>query len=82
MPSLTISVPAALREWVDSRVETGTYADAGDYLRDLIRHDQAEAAESDALAAALAEGEASGISDRQVPDILAGLKRELDGSAA
>jgi antitoxin ParD1/3/4 len=82
MPSLTISVPDALREWVDSRVEAGTYADAGDYLRDLIRHDQAESAENDALAAALAEGEASGVSDRQVPEILDALRQELGGKVA
>jgi antitoxin ParD1/3/4 len=75
MASLTISVPETLRDWVESRVETGVYADAGDYLRDLIRRDRAETAENTALAAALAEGEASGVSERQAPDILAALRQ-------
>ena len=32
--------------------------------------------------AALAEGDASGISERRVPDIVASMKRELGGEAA
>jgi antitoxin ParD1/3/4 len=82
MASLTISVPGALHDWVESRVEAGTYADASDYVCDLIRRDRAEAEENASIAAALAEGEASGLSERQAPDILAALRQELRGNAA
>jgi antitoxin ParD1/3/4 len=82
MASITISVPEALRDWVEARIQTGAYADASDYVRDLIRHDQHETTENEALAMALAVGEASGSSDRQVPEIMASLREELRGDAA
>ncbi|NNM74577.1 ribbon-helix-helix domain-containing protein [Enterovirga aerilata] len=82
MASLTISVPAALHERVESRVEAGTYADAGDCIRDLIRRDLTATGDDEALAACLAEGEVSGVSERQAPDILAALRQELRGTAA
>ena len=82
MTTLTISVLEPMRSWVETRVESGAYADAGEYLRELIRRDHKDGAERDELIAALAEGEASGTSERQVPDILAGLRRELSGDAA
>jgi len=37
---MTILLPDALGEWVRSRVATGRYATASDYLRDLISRDQ------------------------------------------
>jgi antitoxin ParD1/3/4 len=63
-----------MREWIDSQVESGEYANASDYLRDLIRHDQRQ---REALRLALIEGERSGISDRKVEDIIAAAKENL-----
>lgn len=40
MASMNISVPDSLREWVQSRIESGEYASVSDYVRDLIRRDQ------------------------------------------
>jgi antitoxin ParD1/3/4 len=40
MASLNISVPDSMREWVQSRIESGKYASVSDYVRDLIRRDQ------------------------------------------
>lgn len=79
MGSMTIAVPAPLRGWVQSRVEEGGYADAGEYVRDLIRRDQERVEERAAVVAALVEGEGSGVSARSVPDILAEMRREGDG---
>jgi Arc/MetJ-type ribon-helix-helix transcriptional regulator len=42
---LTFSFPPALQAWIESRVAEGRYADAGDYIRDLIRRDQGRAQE-------------------------------------
>jgi len=58
---------------VQHRIETGQYASVSDYVRDLIRRDQ-EASERQALVAALIEGEKSGLSKRDIPAILAGVK--------
>ncbi len=40
MASMNVSVPEALRIWVQSRIESGEYASVSDYVRDLIRRDQ------------------------------------------
>jgi len=40
MASMNVSVPESMREWVQSRIESGEYASVSDYVRDLIRRDQ------------------------------------------
>jgi antitoxin ParD1/3/4 len=56
MASINISVPDPMREWVEQRIGSGQYASASDYVRDLIRRDQAQ---KDALRAKIAAGLAS-----------------------
>ena len=74
MATLNVSMPDAMREWIDAQVEAGEYANASDYIRDLIRHNQRE---RDALRLALMEGEKSGTSNRSVLDIARQTKRRL-----
>ncbi len=74
MATLNVSLPDAMREWIDAQVESGEYANASDYIRDLIRHDQRE---RDAVRLALIEGEKSGRSARSVTDIARQTKRRL-----
>ena len=74
MATLNVSMPDALRAWIDAQVEAGEYANASDYIRDLIRHNQRE---RDALRLALIEGEKSGTSNRSVLDIARQTKRRL-----
>jgi antitoxin ParD1/3/4 len=38
--SMNVSVPKSMRDWVQSRIESGEYASVSDYIRDLIRRDQ------------------------------------------
>ena len=40
MATMNISVPDPMKDWVQSQVNTGTYANTSDYVRDLIRQDQ------------------------------------------
>jgi antitoxin ParD1/3/4 len=81
MASMNVSVPDPMRDWVQSRIESGQYASVSDYVRDLIRRDQMQAEEHNALVAALLDGEQSGVSKRRIPDILAALKKERRGKA-
>ena len=67
-------MPKTMREWINSQIEAGEYANASDYIRDLIRHDQRQ---RDKLRLALIEGEKSGISRRSVTDISRSAKRRL-----
>ncbi len=74
MATLNISMPDSMRTWIDAQVATGEYANASDYIRDLIRHDQRK---RDALRLALMAGEKSGRSSRSVTDIAHQTKRRL-----
>lgn len=47
MPTLNISLPDQLREWVSTQIQSGRYSSASDYLRDLIRSDQRVQHEAD-----------------------------------
>lgn len=67
---LNISIPPALKSWIDHRVTEGRYSSASDYMRDLVRRDQESEPNDIAwVKAMLAEGEASGVSD-EVPETI------------
>ncbi len=74
MASMNVSVPDPMRDWVQDRIESGQYASVSDYVRDLIRRDQAN--ERQAIVAALIEGEKSGISPDGIPEIIAQFLQE------
>jgi len=40
MASMNVSLPDAMKAWVERQVQSGQYANASDYIRDLIRTDQ------------------------------------------
>ncbi len=67
-------MPDQMREWIDAQIEVGEYANASDYIRDLIRHDQRQ---RDSIRLALIEGEKSGKSSRSAIDIARQTKRRL-----
>lgn len=77
MATLNISIPDNMREWIHAQVESGEYANASDYMRDLIRHDQRA---REALRLALIQGEQSGISNRNAMDIMQDAKARLKRS--
>ena len=74
MATMNISLPDAMREWVETQVRAGVYSNASDYMRDLIRHDQRQ---REQLNLALIEGEKSGISKRKPSDIAKATKAKL-----
>ena len=67
MATLNVSLPDEMRTWIDEQVKTGKYANASDYIRDLVRRNQSE---REAINLALIEGELSGSSTKSVMDIL------------
>lgn len=70
MTDLSFSLPAELAGALKSRLEEGRYADAGEYLRELVRRDLEEAADTAWVRARIAEGEASGFIDRDAREVL------------
>lgn len=71
MTDMTISVSPALKQWIDERVALGQYADAAEYMHDLLRRDQEQAAEeSEWLKEMIDEGLASGRLNQNPKDVL------------
>lgn len=63
MASMNVSVPEPMRDWVQSRVDTGRYASVSDYVRDLIRRDQTTATDQARWLAALDSSIEGGVAD-------------------
>lgn len=56
----TISVTEHQNNWIKAQIESGNYTNDSEYIRDLIRRDQARQIDLEAVRAALIEGEKSG----------------------
>lgn len=56
---MNISLPPALRAWVESQVESGRYGSVSEYIRHLLREAQVEHSR-EAIDRALLDGIASG----------------------
>lgn len=57
MATMNVSLPDQMKNWVEECVKSGRYANASDYVRDLIRQDHIKL---EKLRQALIEGENSG----------------------
>ncbi len=66
----TITVTDQQDTWIKAQVSAGEFTNDSEYIRDLIRRDQAEKEKIQEIRAALIEGEKSGISNRSVEDII------------
>ncbi|MBD8891045.1 type II toxin-antitoxin system ParD family antitoxin [Roseibium litorale] len=76
MATMNVSLPDPMKDWVEAQTATGRYANASDYVRDLIRRDQERADKISALQKLVAEGLESGISDRSMTDILMAVRAQ------
>lgn len=56
----TITITDNQDSWVKSQIDAGGFTNDSEYIRDLIRRDQASQADIEAIRAALIEGEESG----------------------
>ena len=70
MTDLSFSLPPDLARRLESRIVEGEFADAGEYLRELVRRDLDEAADTAWVREKIAEGEASGYIDRDAREVL------------
>jgi antitoxin ParD1/3/4 len=83
MSQLNVSIPPALKSWIDHRVAEGRYSSASDYMRDLVRRDQeSEPNDVEWVKAMLAEGEASGVIDKDAKQVLRDIIAEYPADRA
>ena len=73
----TITVTDQQDDWIKSRIAAGEFTNDSEYIRDLIRRDQARASEIEAIRAALIDGEESGISDKTPEEVRQAVKKRL-----
>ena len=71
MATMNISLPDALKAWVEEQVKTGRYGNSSDYVRDLVRRDQERADAREKLQQMVDEALASGILEMGREELLA-----------
>ena len=80
MATMNVSLPDAMKEWVEAQAQSGRYGNASDYVRDLIRHDQERRDKIAHMQTLVDEALESGISDKSVADILKRARTTNQGS--
>lgn len=60
MATMNVSIPDAMKDWVERQTEAGRYSNASDYVRALIRQDQDRQVALAILQSAISDGLASG----------------------
>lgn len=69
MATMNVSLPDAMKSWVEGQTQTGRYSNASDYVRDLIRRDQERADKIAAMQRLVDEAEACGAGSLTVEQI-------------
>ena len=64
MATMNISLPNAMKQWVEQQAQSGRYSNSSDYMRDLIRRDQDKAVKIANMQALVTEGIESGVGTR------------------
>lgn len=78
MSTINISLPDALKNFVDTQVSQGQYGTSSEYVRELIRKDQ----ERQKLRAMLLEGAQSAVQGQFDQDYFANLRQTVQSSKA
>ena len=70
MATMNISLPDALKEWVEEQAHSGRYSNSSDYMRDLIRRDQERALKIANMQALVSEAIQSGEGKKSMDELL------------
>jgi len=81
MATMNVSLPDAMKEWVEQQSKGSRYSNASDYVRDLIRKDQDRNDKIAAMQKLVSEGLESGISASAMSDVLRAAKLKTGQSA-
>ncbi len=69
MATMNVSLPDPMKTWVEEQVATGRYANASDYVRDLIRRHQQLEEKRTRLDAEIRKGDESADSPHTVMEV-------------
>jgi antitoxin ParD1/3/4 len=79
MATMNISLPEAMKQWVEQQGRSGHYSNSSDYVRDLIRRDYERAVKVARLQALATEGIQSGAGTRTMAELKAAAKAAAGG---
>ncbi|MFS8051136.1 type II toxin-antitoxin system ParD family antitoxin [Rhizobium sp. BR 314] len=71
MATMNVSLPDSMKDWVEAQAKTGRYSNASDYVRDLIRRDQARNDKIAAMQRFVDDGLKSGVGSRSKNELFA-----------
>lgn len=71
MATMNVSLPDPMKDWVEAQARTGRYSNASDYVRDLIRRDQARRDKIAEMQRFVDEGLESGVGNRSKDELFA-----------
>ena len=69
MATMNVSLPDAMKDWVEQQARSGRYSNASDYVRDLIRKDQDLASKIANMQTLVTEGINSGAGSRSMAEL-------------
>ena len=70
MATMNVSLPNAMKQWVEQQAQSGRYSNSSDYVRDLIRQDQDKAAKIANMQTLVTEGITSRTGTRTMDQLL------------
>ncbi|MFK4811354.1 type II toxin-antitoxin system ParD family antitoxin [Devosia sp. ZW T5_3] len=76
MATMNVSLPDAMKEWVEAQVETGRYGNSSDYVRDLVRRDQERTEARAKLQQMVDSALASGLVEMSRDELLARMRKK------
>lgn len=71
MTTMNVSIPDAMKLWVEQQASSGRYANASDYVRHLIRLDQERMAKLAHMQSLVSAGIESGVGSRSMDELKA-----------
>lgn len=78
MATMNVSLPDAMKHWVEEQARGGRYSNASDYVRDLIRRDQERAVKVAHMQGVVAEGLRSGAGTRSMDELRSEARSRVD----
>ncbi len=73
----TVTFTEQQDKWIKAQIEMGDFTNDSEYLRNLVRQDQANNAKFLALKKELINGLESGVSNKNIQEIMAEVEKQL-----
>lgn len=80
MATMNVSLPDAMKYWVEQQAQSGRYSNVSDYVRDLIRRDQDQARKVASMQSLVTEGIESGAGTRTMDELLKVARSRASGT--